>query len=61
METGSPYPPSTVNNMVISSISEGAVLDFALSYLWLLWVHVQHTTTKHQTLNCKEFLSGTTP
>lgn len=31
----------------------GAIIDFALSYLWLLWVHVQHTTVKKKNLNCK--------
>lgn len=62
METSSTHPPSTVNNMVIAPSLKGPSLTLHFSYLWLLWVHVQHTTAKkkHQILNYKEFLPGTT-
>lgn len=53
-----PPPPSTVNNMVISSISEGALMDFAL---FLLVVTMGTCSTPQKHLNCKEFLPGTTP
>lgn len=49
METGFAYPPSTVNNMVISPISEWAIIDFAL----FLLVVTMGTCSTHRYKNTK--------
>lgn len=55
-----PSPISTVNNMVMSTILEWAIIDFALFLLVVTMGTRSTPLQKHQTLNCKEFSPGTT-